>query len=150
MSGDDGGKIAPEKTRSKGICVSKFFKKFLCTSQMARGQGFEPRLTGSEPVGLPLADPLMLLFYSIDLVYLSHGLGSPLPNLHPAKVSQLWDKSYQFRKQRECIKKAGRKVVLIDFWTYTRINCIRTLPYLKAWLWKKSCQCRPSYRWLWP
>ncbi len=25
------------------------------------------------------------------------------------------------------------RVVLIDFWTYTCINCIRTLPYLKAW-----------------
>jgi cytochrome c biogenesis protein CcdA/thiol-disulfide isomerase/thioredoxin len=25
------------------------------------------------------------------------------------------------------------KVVLIDFWTYTCINCIRTLPYLKKW-----------------
>ncbi len=25
------------------------------------------------------------------------------------------------------------QVVLIDFWTYTCINCIRTLPYLKAW-----------------
>ncbi|MDX9690328.1 MAG: cytochrome c biogenesis protein DipZ [Alphaproteobacteria bacterium] len=25
------------------------------------------------------------------------------------------------------------KVVLIDFWTYSCINCIRTLPYLKAW-----------------
>jgi thiol-disulfide isomerase/thioredoxin len=24
-------------------------------------------------------------------------------------------------------------VVLIDFWTYSCINCIRTLPYLKAW-----------------
>ena len=24
-------------------------------------------------------------------------------------------------------------VVLIDFWTYTCINCIRTLPYLKEW-----------------
>jgi cytochrome c biogenesis protein CcdA/thiol-disulfide isomerase/thioredoxin len=24
-------------------------------------------------------------------------------------------------------------VVLIDFWTYTCINCLRTLPYLKAW-----------------
>jgi thiol-disulfide isomerase/thioredoxin len=23
--------------------------------------------------------------------------------------------------------------VLVDFWTYTCINCIRTLPYLKAW-----------------
>src|SRR5205823_2030248 len=25
------------------------------------------------------------------------------------------------------------RVVLIDFWTYTCINCIRTQPYLKAW-----------------
>jgi cytochrome c biogenesis protein CcdA/thiol-disulfide isomerase/thioredoxin len=25
------------------------------------------------------------------------------------------------------------RVVLIDFWTYTCINCIRTLPYLTAW-----------------
>ena len=26
-----------------------------------------------------------------------------------------------------------KRVVLIDFWTYTCINCIRTLPQLKAW-----------------
>jgi len=25
------------------------------------------------------------------------------------------------------------KVVLIDFWTYTCINCLRTLPYVRAW-----------------
>jgi cytochrome c biogenesis protein CcdA/thiol-disulfide isomerase/thioredoxin len=25
------------------------------------------------------------------------------------------------------------KVVLVDFWTYTCINCLRTLPYLEAW-----------------
>lgn len=25
------------------------------------------------------------------------------------------------------------KVVLLDFWTYTCVNCIRTLPYLKQW-----------------
>jgi len=28
---------------------------------------------------------------------------------------------------------AQNKVVLVDFWTYTCINCIRTLPYLKDW-----------------
>ncbi|MEK7560359.1 MAG: redoxin family protein [Patescibacteria group bacterium] len=27
----------------------------------------------------------------------------------------------------------GRSVVLVDFWTYSCINCQRTLPYLKAW-----------------
>ena len=25
------------------------------------------------------------------------------------------------------------RVVLIDFWTYTCINCIRTLPYVESW-----------------
>lgn len=28
------------------------------------------------------------------------------------------------------------KVVLVDFWTYSCVNCLRTLPYLKDW-WKK-------------
>jgi thiol-disulfide isomerase/thioredoxin len=27
----------------------------------------------------------------------------------------------------------GSKVVLVDFWTYSCINCIRTIPYLNAW-----------------
>lgn len=30
------------------------------------------------------------------------------------------------------LKKQG-KVVLIDFWTYSCINCVRTLPYIKSW-----------------
>ncbi|HET7577013.1 MAG TPA: cytochrome c biogenesis protein DipZ [Sphingomicrobium sp.] len=31
------------------------------------------------------------------------------------------------------LKQLRGKVVLIDFWTYSCINCLRTLPYLKAW-----------------
>ena len=31
------------------------------------------------------------------------------------------------------IEQLRGKVVLVDFWTYTCINCIRTLPYLKNW-----------------
>lgn len=31
------------------------------------------------------------------------------------------------------MKELRGKVVLVDFWTYTCINCIRTLPYLKTW-----------------
>jgi thiol-disulfide isomerase/thioredoxin len=27
----------------------------------------------------------------------------------------------------------GKKVVLVDFWTYSCINCQRTIPYLNAW-----------------
>jgi thiol-disulfide isomerase/thioredoxin len=25
------------------------------------------------------------------------------------------------------------KVVLVDFWTYSCINCLRALPYVRAW-----------------
>lgn len=31
------------------------------------------------------------------------------------------------------LKSLRGKVILVDFWTYTCINCIRTLPYLKQW-----------------
>lgn len=34
------------------------------------------------------------------------------------------------------IEKLQGKIILIDFWTYSCINCQRTLPYLKEW-WKK-------------
>jgi thiol-disulfide isomerase/thioredoxin len=27
----------------------------------------------------------------------------------------------------------GKKVILVDFWTYSCINCIRTIPYVTAW-----------------
>jgi thiol-disulfide isomerase/thioredoxin len=27
----------------------------------------------------------------------------------------------------------GNKVILLDFWTYSCINCVRTIPYLNAW-----------------
>jgi cytochrome c biogenesis protein CcdA/thiol-disulfide isomerase/thioredoxin len=31
------------------------------------------------------------------------------------------------------VENLAGKVVLVDFWTYSCINCLRTLPYLKAW-----------------
>jgi cytochrome c biogenesis protein CcdA/thiol-disulfide isomerase/thioredoxin len=31
------------------------------------------------------------------------------------------------------LKQLRGRVVLVDFWTYSCINCIRTLPYLEAW-----------------
>src|SRR5262249_53378760 len=31
------------------------------------------------------------------------------------------------------LRNLRRKVVLVDFWTYSCINCLRTLPYLEKW-----------------
>lgn len=36
-------------------------------------------------------------------------------------------------KTKLTMKELNGKVVLIDFWTYTCINCIRTLPHVTAW-----------------
>jgi cytochrome c biogenesis protein CcdA/thiol-disulfide isomerase/thioredoxin len=36
-------------------------------------------------------------------------------------------------KRPESLASLQGRVVLVDFWTYTCINCIRTLPYLEAW-----------------
>jgi cytochrome c biogenesis protein CcdA/thiol-disulfide isomerase/thioredoxin len=55
-----------------------------------------------------------------------------LPVLGPAPDfvgTQRW-----FNTERPLRLEALRgKVVLVDFWTYTCINCVRTLPYLRAW-----------------
>ncbi len=34
----------------------------------------------------------------------------------------------------------GKKVILLDFWTYSCINCVRTIPYLNAWYQKYSAE----------
>jgi len=38
-----------------------------------------------------------------------------------------------FNSEPLTVKGLRGRVVLIDFWTYTCINCLRTLPYLRAW-----------------
>ena len=38
-----------------------------------------------------------------------------------------------FNSEPLTIKELRGNVVLVDFWTYTCINCIRTLPYLRSW-----------------
>lgn len=53
-----------------------------------------------------------------DFVDIAHWINSP-PNSRPLTAENL-----------------KGKVVLVDFWTYSCINCIRTLPHLKKW-WEK-------------
>ena len=51
-------------------------------------------------------------------------VGPPAPELHPKG----WFNSPGLTSQ----ELAG-KVVVYDFWTYSCVNCVRTLPYLRAW-----------------
>ncbi|QQR78000.1 MAG: cytochrome c biogenesis protein DipZ [Candidatus Moraniibacteriota bacterium] len=51
--------------------------------------------------------------------------GVPAPEIIPGGV---WINSKPLS-----LKELRGKVVLVDFWTYSCINCQRTLPYLRAW-----------------
>jgi cytochrome c biogenesis protein CcdA/thiol-disulfide isomerase/thioredoxin len=51
----------------------------------------------------------------------------------PIQGTQRWFNTPGGRGVSLAELRAQHRVVLIDFWTYTCINCIRTLPQLKAW-----------------
>ena len=51
-------------------------------------------------------------------------VGPPAPELHPKG----WLNSPGLTS-----KELAGKVVVYDFWTYSCVNCVRTLPYLRAW-----------------
>jgi thiol-disulfide isomerase/thioredoxin len=62
---------------------------------------------------------------------LDQGVDLPRLGLAPDfALTQSW-----FNTDGEALSTDGLrgKVVLVDFWTYTCINCLRTLPYVKAW-----------------
>ena len=62
-----------------------------------------------------------------DNEQLIHGLSNPYP-APPLAGNSAWINSAPLT-----LAQLKGKVVLIDFWTYSCINCIRTLPYLKSW-----------------
>src|SRR4051812_11804963 len=64
------------------------------------------------------------------------GNASNLPKLFKAPAiegTQQWFNTPGNRPLDLAALRRQHRVVLIDFWTYTCINCIRTLPQLKAW-----------------
>ena len=63
-----------------------------------------------------------------------HHESSKLKNYGPA--SNFTGISDWFNSKPLTIQQLRGKVVLVDFWTYSCINCLRTLPHLKAW-WKE-------------
>lgn len=72
---------------------------------------------------------------NVNEVDMGKPMGSVLPNL--GKAPELipggqWFNLPEGKKSLQLSELRG-KVVLVDFWTYTCINCIRTLPYLKSW-----------------
>jgi cytochrome c biogenesis protein CcdA/thiol-disulfide isomerase/thioredoxin len=91
-----------------------------------------PQVTGHQPKFLASAKA-PLVAHDADQASLL-AAASQLPDLGPAP---------EFTETEDWFNTPGNRpltlaslhghVVLIDFWTYTCINCLRTLPYLKAW-----------------
>jgi thiol-disulfide isomerase/thioredoxin len=48
--------------------------------------------------------------------------------VHPPEIGPLW-----LNSQPLSLRQLRGSVVLIDFWDYTCVNCLRTLPYVKEW-----------------
>ena len=69
-----------------------------------------------------------------DAVAASGGRPSGLPVIGPAPEFVDTQRWFDTPGGRPLTLRALRgRVVLVDFWTYTCINCLRTLPYLTAW-----------------
>src|SRR3954451_23953324 len=63
-----------------------------------------------------------------------HGGGGKLPDYGPAPAFTNTQRWFNTPGGRPLTLAGLRgKVVLVDFWTYTCINCLRTLPYVRAW-----------------
>jgi cytochrome c biogenesis protein CcdA/thiol-disulfide isomerase/thioredoxin len=57
--------------------------------------------------------------------------GAPAANTSP--TADLSGATAWINSQPLTLASLHGKVVLVDFWTYSCINCLRTLPYIKAW-----------------
>ena len=81
---------------------------------------------------------IILVALSIFLIEKSKPSSSPQNNvlkdgIYPKSPELVGIEGYINTKEGLSIESLKGKVVLIDFWTYTCINCLRTLPYLTSW-----------------
>ena len=61
----------------------------------------------------------------------SNSSAANLPNL--GKAPEITGIDHWLNSEPLTLASLRGKVVLVDFWTYSCINCIRTLPYLESW-----------------
>ena len=91
----------------------------------AQTAGLENSLARKLGIAQPMSESRARTDATGQLVLPSQGDLPSLDGLGPWYNSQPLD-----------LKKLKGKVVLIDFWTYSCINCLRAIPHVKAW-WEK-------------
>lgn len=93
-------------------------------------------------LGLIIIAAVILLFYDASLTFSNAASkntniasGKALINgvEHPYPAPMIADIDAWINSSPLALNDLKGKVVLIDFWTYSCINCLRTLPYLKEW-----------------
>jgi len=64
---------------------------------------------------------------------LAQAAGSSVLNVQPTPAPQFQGLTNWINSPPLSMGQLKGKVVLVDFWTYSCINCIRTLPYIEKW-----------------
>jgi thiol-disulfide isomerase/thioredoxin len=76
-----------------------------------------------------LSEPLLILLMAVVVVAGEKGMAQPTASTMPSL-----DGATEWLNSRALTSAELRgKVVLVDFWTYTCVNWLRTLPYVRAW-----------------
>jgi cytochrome c biogenesis protein CcdA/thiol-disulfide isomerase/thioredoxin len=107
------------------VAVRKIFALLIILSAvyLAFGSNLQSLFQRPEPAVVKVSAPVETQFVA--------QLEKPLDNPYPAPPLagiQAWVNSKPL-----ILSELKGKVVLIDFWTYSCINCVRTLPYVTAW-----------------
>ncbi|NML43324.1 cytochrome c biogenesis protein DipZ [Ramlibacter sp. G-1-2-2] len=120
-------------------------KRQFAPGRSARGLAGVAMLAGVVAVATGLDGALLARFSSPDGVGLEAGLlqrampaanaAEPRPSVLPIESTRvsLEGGSNWLNAGPQSIASLRGKVVLVNFWTYSCINCLRTLPYVKAW-----------------
>nr|MDP9128728.1 cytochrome c biogenesis protein DipZ [Pseudomonadota bacterium] len=107
---------------TNGAVVRKIFGVVIIIAVvfMAFGSGIPARLKG-------------LVHHDVaeEMPVLQQEVKGAVPISYPAP--ELKGITHWFNSDPLTLAELKGKVVLIDFWTYSCVNCVRTLPYLKAW-----------------
>ncbi len=86
---------------------------------------------------------ILLQFSKVSIIKLDNSskISSSSPNQRVLEKSKVYPPAKEFVSPDGFINSepfnlsdyVGKKVILLDFWTYSCINCQRTLPYLESW-----------------
>jgi thiol-disulfide isomerase/thioredoxin len=70
----------------------------------------------------------------------TRGAALPVPHNTPSAAPEFTGIDKWLNSEPLTLQQLRGKVVLVDFWTYSCINCVNTLPYVKTWYQKYKDQ----------